>query len=138
MVFMVPLLLMFLSAPQSSARHLYAMVAIVVSVGLLTAGTTVFSNAIGYPSDNAEAAAKAIQRGGYLEVQTQSWADYSCLRFYLRRERWPGTISVVEDQNYHARWFFAGQTSGVPVSTYLPANYQKTLIIGLYFRQPGN
>jgi hypothetical protein len=133
MAFMAPIILILCCGTRvRRLQLLYTGLATLASLMLLLQGRATVQNDIGFASDHAQPAAQVIARSSFLLVQTSSWIDRGCLRFYLNREGWRGDISVVgRGETFDAPWVFEGRLT-TDQSKLVLARYQPTSVIGLY------
>jgi hypothetical protein len=133
MAFMAPILLILCCGTRAPwLQSLYVGVAIFASLMLLLQGRASVQNDIGFASDHAQPAAQVIARSPFRFVQTSSWIDRGCLRFYLKREGWRGDIRVVErGETFDAPWVFEGRSTIDQSKIVLPG-YQPASVMGLY------
>jgi hypothetical protein len=103
---------------------------------LLLQGTNVVRNDVGFASNDAPQAARLVMNSSSELVQTSDWIDYGCLRFYLRRGGWKGSVRVLgRAERFDAPWVFKPQAElSDPASGLLPEEYQYTSVKGLYRR----
>jgi hypothetical protein len=132
LAFMGPLILLFWGGSVTPKMHLaYGSLALIALFVILAQRTSLAQNDISSPSNDAQDAAKTIATSPAASVQTKDWADYACLRFYLRRAGWKGIVNV-PTARFDAPWLFDGRASHPWHANYAPEGYKSTSVKGLY------
>jgi len=128
LAYTTPLILIFWAGIRFQRMGtLYGSLALVGSLFIIWHGTGIVRNNVAGASDSAPDAARFLAGTQSNTVQTMSYdADYACLRFYLRRAGWNGSVEV--SRTFDAPWVFESNfAEGV-----IPEGYQPTSVSGLY------
>lgn len=132
LIFMIPLILIFWGG--SHHRNIgmaYGVLALAASFFIVWHGTGLLRNDVAGASDSAPSAAQVIALHPGETVETAAYdGDYACLRFYLRRAGWNGSVKVSEQ--FAGPWLFESNLK----DGLTPEGYQSTSVAGLYKRKP--
>jgi hypothetical protein len=132
--FIAPLILLFWGGSNTSwVRIVNSILALVALFTILFYGTSMIENDVSFSSNNAQEAASLLAQSPPMPVQTKSWVDYGCLRFYLRRAGWKEMVRVIKHTDYYnAPWVFEGRRTDQQRASHLAEGYERTSITGLY------
>ncbi len=132
LAFMGPIILLFWGGAVTPKMHVaYGGLALIALFVIFAQRTSLVQNDISFPSNDAHDAAITIATSPPTMVQTKHWADYACLRFYLRRAGWKGIVDV-PIARFDAPWLFDGRASHLWHANHAPEGYKPTSVKGLY------